>query len=364
MRTRTKGIHTADDGSRIVNKQYRGERIFARLGKVSQDEAEVWLRQEQDRIDAATRQGIERLFCNAAAKYLIECQRNNVRTIEMIGRHVQMLLEYVGTEPLRLIHNGSFDEFRAVRLEEDEVSPATVNRTLEVARTILNRAARVWRDEKGQAWIPSAPLIEMLKETPRPPYPISWAEQERLLAEQPAHLQRPILFSVNSGAREENVAGLRWSWERKIPELGRSVFLIPPKEFKSDRHHVLILNDVAMRVVDECRGDHPEYVFVYTDENKGLPPNRMDRFNGRAYRKARARAGLPLVRIHDLKHTFGQRLRAAGVSDEDRAILLGHATDNMTDLYATQTIARLIDMANSALTTRDSPTILRLVANG
>jgi integrase len=29
--------------------------------------------------------------------------------------------------------------------------------------------------------------------------------------------------------------------------------------------------------------------------------------------------------MHDLGHTFGQRLRDAGVSAEDRALLLGHA---------------------------------------
>ena len=41
------------------------------------------------------------------------------------------------------------------------------------------------------------------------------------------------------------------------------------------------------------------------------------------WRKAREAADLP-VRVHDLKHTFGRRLRAAGVSFEDRQDLLGH----------------------------------------
>ena len=43
-----------------------------------------------------------------------------------------------------------------------------------------------------------------------------------------------------------------------------------------------------------------------------------------AWMKARVRAGLPHVRVHDLKHTFGRRLRAEGVSFEDRQDLLGH----------------------------------------
>ena len=43
MRTRTKGIQLDGNGERIIDKQYCGERLFERLGKVSQDEAEAWL---------------------------------------------------------------------------------------------------------------------------------------------------------------------------------------------------------------------------------------------------------------------------------------------------------------------------------
>ncbi len=41
------------------------------------------------------------------------------------------------------------------------------------------------------------------------------------------------------------------------------------------------------------------------------------------WRRARTKLSLPQVRVHDLKHTFGRRLRAAGVSFEDRKDLLG-----------------------------------------
>ena len=36
-----------------------------------------------------------------------------------------------------------------------------------------------------------------------------------------------------------------------------------------------------------------------------------------AWKKARQRVGLPRVRVHDLKHTFGHRLRAAGIPFEE-----------------------------------------------
>lgn len=38
----------------------------------------------------------------------------------------------------------------------------------------------------------------------------------------------------------------------------------------------------------------------------------------RAWKNARKKAGLSHVRVHDWKHTFGRRLRSAGVSFEDR----------------------------------------------
>src|SRR6185295_4428851 len=49
-----------------------------------------------------------------------------------------------------------------------------------------------------------------------------------------------------------------------------------------------------------------------------------------AWRKARTRAGLDGLRVHDLKHTFGRRLRAAGVSFEDRQDLLGRRSGRIT----------------------------------
>ena len=53
------------------------------------------------------------------------------------------------------------------------------------------------------------------------------------------------------------------------------------------------------------------------------------------------------VRVHDLKHTFGRRLRAAGVSFEDRQDLLGHRSGRITTHYSAAELSRLIEAANS-----------------
>ena len=53
------------------------------------------------------------------------------------------------------------------------------------------------------------------------------------------------------------------------------------------------------------------------------------------------------VRAHDLKLDFGRRLRAAGVSIEDRQDLLGHRSGRTTTHYSAAELSKLIEAANS-----------------
>ena len=56
--------------------------------------------------------------------------------------------------------------------------------------------------------------------------------------------------------------------------------------------------------------------------------------------------GLANVRVHDLKHTFGRRLRAAGVPLETRKVLLGHKNGDITSHYSAPEIEELLEAAN------------------
>jgi integrase len=73
--------------------------------------------------------------------------------------------------------------------------------------------------------------------------------------------------------------------------------------------------------------------------------------------------GLRQMRGHDLRHTFAYRLRAAGVTAEDRSALLGHAEHSMSGHYASADVGRLVTLANLVLNRRETRTVLR-VANG
>ncbi|CAA9891991.1 Integrase (fragment) [Candidatus Methylobacter favarea] len=94
------------------------------------------------------------------------------------------------------------------------------------------------------------------------------------------------------------------------------------------------LNTTAMAIIESQRGNHEAFVFTF----KGNP---ILRINGHAWRKARMRANLCQCRVHDLRHTFGRRLRAAGVSFENRQDLLGHKSSRITDHYCRAEIEEL-----------------------
>ena len=60
----------------------------------------------------------------------------------MIAYHVSILLPYIGSLTLRDVCNDALESFKDERVA-DGAKNATINRSLEVVRTVLNRAARV-----------------------------------------------------------------------------------------------------------------------------------------------------------------------------------------------------------------------------
>ena len=69
--------------------------------------------------------------------------------------------------------------------------------------------------------------------------------------------------------------------------------------------------------------------------------------------------GFRSLRVHDLKHTYGHRLRAAGVGFEDRKILLGHKSEHVTTHYSAPEIGMLIEASEKvcALGSRKTPAL-------
>lgn len=213
-------------------------------------------------------------------------------------------MPWIGELELNRVNMGTLQPWMTHRRNEG-VSAGTINHGLKIVRRVLNLASSEWMDEYGLTWISAAPKISLLADqNKRQPYPLMWEEQDQLLRELPAHLAEMALFKVNTGCRDGEVCNLRWEWECLVPELDTSVFIVPGEFVKNKQDRLIVLNRIAKSVVDARRGKYATHVFSY----KGKP---LDRMGNSAWQRARKRAGLPTVRVHDLKHTFGRRLRAA-----------------------------------------------------
>ncbi|MZH15637.1 MAG: tyrosine-type recombinase/integrase [Nitrospinae bacterium] len=108
-------------------------------------------------------------------------------------------------------------------------------------------------------------------------------EQIALFNEFPPHLRKMAEFAINTGCREGDVTGLKWEWLYTDPETGIHYFFIPGEEHKNGEDRIVVLNDIALTVVEQCRGEHPTYIFTY----KGKPVGNI--YNT-AFKRARKRA--------------------------------------------------------------------------
>ncbi len=296
-----------------------------------------------------------RTFRQAATKYLNEATKASIdRDAELL----EVLNPFIGDEPLVAVHMGTLQAFIEDRKRAGRKT-RTINYCLQVVRRILNLCAGEWLDEHGMTWLAHAPKIKLFRQDDqKPPHPLSPEEQIRLLAELPDHLADMALFKVNTGCREAGVCSLSWEWEQEVPALETSVFLIPGQRVKNRLDRLVVLNRVAKTVIEKMRGINPEYVFTYQG-------HRVNQMYGSAWRKARIRSGLPDVRVHDLKHTFGRRLRATGVSLEDRQDLLGHKSSRITTHYSAPELENLIAAANKVCgdDSRKSPALVIIRRN-
>ena len=370
-----------------IDKVYRVERIRESTGTGDREEAEQYLIHMLERLRQEKVYGVRKIrtWEEAATRYLIESK--DQPSIHLTALCMKQLHPFLGHLPLTHIDDQALEPFIKDRLTtkilecgkvEKAVTNRTINIAIERAVRVLTLCARKWRDDDRRPWLDSVPMLKKLEEkkSSRKPYPMSWEEQSILFGELPGHLQTMALFKVNTGCREQEVCKLRWDWEIAVPELGTSVFLIPAdfggrharSGVKNGDERLVVLNSVAKSIIEKQRGTSREWVFPYNG-------TAMHRMNDSAWKKARVRAaklwqeenlrpahpGYASIRIHDLKHTFGRRLRAAGVTEEDRKSLLGHKNGSITSHYSGAELGKLIEAANMVSTTDSRGPVLTIL---
>ena len=302
---------------------YRGHQLRDCAGTPDPDEAERRLRKRKAEIDNAEIYGIrpEWTFSQAAAKYITEYPE-----AERYLSHLDSMMTFVGGQTLRTMHKDTFKPWIQHRYKEG-VSVRTINWGLEVARRILRLSAYHWRDDNGLSWIDNAPIIPFEKGQRLQPYPLSWDQQDRLFSRLTERMRDMCLFKVNTGCREQEVIQLEWAWERDVG-IGETVFLVPGEFTKNGKPHYVVLNSLARMVVEKWRGRHGKHVF-------GEP---MAGMTNKIWQDAwRMEIGpVPGFRkgVHNLKHTFGKRLRDAGVDERDVGDLLHHMPKTITRHYS------------------------------
>ena len=327
-----------------IDKVVCGKRICMSTQEKTLKKAEerlaLIIKQKKDAIIYGIRP--DRTFKDATERYLNEKDKSSLKNDKI---QIKMLLPFIGKVNIKNIHMGSIQDFIKSRIKEG-VKNATINHGLQVLRHILNMASSEWIDENGMTWLENAPKIKLLApdKDKRKPYPLSWDEQRDFFFYLPKHLKSMALFKVNTGTREQEVCNLKWEWEVKVPELNTSIFVIPAEFVKNRSDRIVVLNDVSKQVVESQRGKNDTFVFTY----KGKKVTKM---NNTAWRNARLKVNLKILRVHDLKHTFGRRLRAVGVSLEDRQDLLGHKNGKITSHYSAAQIDNLILSSNKIVNT-------------
>lgn len=345
-RKRTPGLYKRA-GIWHIDKQVSGTRLRESAGTACLEEAERYLAKRLEDTRQAKVYGVrpERTFREAGKKFLAENRQK--ASLDRDATMLRQLDPFIGSLPLTQIHMGTLQKYVEMR-QRQGCKARTINYALQVTRRILNLAAGVWIDEHGLTWLLSTPKIILLSERDaRRPYPLSWEEQELFFKVLPPHLAEMALFAVNTGCRDGEVCKFHWSWEVALPELpGRSVFIIPGDYVKNREDRLVVLNDEAQSVIERARGRHPEYVFTYC----GRPVTRM--YNT-AWMRARRETGIS-VRVHDMKHTLGRRLRAAGVSMEDCQDLLGHKSHRITSHYTVPEVEALLRASNRVCEKRRS----------
>lgn len=310
---------------------------------------------------------LEHYFREAAVQYVLSIERRG-KDAERAKQDLRLLDPYIGNLPISHVHQGTLQAF-----EDDQQGirrSSTIARAYRTLVAVLNYAARVLRDSNSPWLTTAVPTITAPDWNDQlPPYHLDWDEQDNLVKQMDKltaqHLIAPTLFGVNSGAREQEICSLRWENEVLAPGLpAGSVWWVPPEIRKGNSKRgaskqagrYLVCNATARSVIDCQRDNRSNLVFPG-------PKGKMSRLNNSGWRTAWEKAGLPTAGVkkgvHNLRHTFGLRMEAAGIPWEYRKVLLGHEIQDVTANYSPPGLARLLEEAEKVR--RETTVILKPV---
>jgi integrase len=238
--------------------------------------------------------------------------------------------EQIGQTKLRDITADLIAE--AMRVKAEEVQPATINRYLQIIRAVLRKAEREWN------WLDKAPYIRLRKlDTKRVRY-ITTKQAMTLLSELPKHQRCITEFALLTGLRQRNVLDLQWSQV----DMRNAVAWIHPDQSKTRKAIAVPLNQRAIAILEQVKGQHETHVFTY----KSAP---IQQVNTKAWKNALKRAGIENFRWHDLRHTWATWHIQNGTPTHALQELGGWSSYEMVRRYAHLSAAHLLDYSKNAM---------------
>lgn len=122
------------------------------------------------------------------------------------------------------------------------------------------------------------------------------------------------------------------------------VLRIAASNSKSKRVRSVPLNDTAVEVILEQFENTKGYEYLFINHQTGKPYTSIMKVRERLRKKA----GLPHLRIHDLRHSFASFLVNSGRTLYEVQQILGHSQSIVTERYAHLSSKTLQDASNSA----------------
>lgn len=214
------------------------------------------------------------------------------------------------------------------------VGKPTINARLKVLRMIF-------RDALAEGLCDRDPTegVKFLTTDIRADRTVTQLEQAQLVAQAGPELTAMLLLALDAGLRWEEAAAVGvdcflgdYLVVRQVVERDSRLVRAYPK---GHRARVVPMTqrliDALSPLIERARAEHGTAGLLFTVNDRPL-----DYWNWRRdqYRPACGRAKLkPRPRFHDLRHTYGTRLAAAGVPRHEIAKLMGHADEATTARY-------------------------------
>ena len=320
------------NGNWFIDYYAKGRRIREKIGP-SKSLAETVLKKrkveiaENKFLDIKKEQKIK--FEEFVDEYLeVHCKPNNKSWRKSDYLILNKLKKNFADKYLHEITPKDITKYKAERIKEIKkakrndgreqfISPATVNRSLAVLKSMFNKAI-LWNKAEHNP----CSAVKMFKENNQRLRFLEREEIDKLLANCCEHLRSIVIVALNTGMRKSEILGLKW---QDIDIKRNIIYLYNTKN--GDKREVPMNEVVQKTIIGVLKHPDSQYIFC-NKEGKPYGNVRTSFFT------ALKKSGIVNFRFHDLRHTFASYLVMSGVDLNTVRELLGHKSIEMTLRYS------------------------------